>query len=124
MLTQFLLVGPRVKWFFVSSVGVILLCLLGDYLLQEWNSLCDLFHFVHCPLIRAGSKALMDNLVHAIVAGWCWLNVWLLDRLTEKWNRVIALQVVCCTVLGSLLDMDHFIQAGSLNIHVSTLPFR
>lgn len=109
------LVGSRVRWCVVSSAGVILLCLLGDYLLTQWDYLCELA--VCSPSIRTVSKALMDNLVHAVVAGWSWFNTWLLHT-PEKWNRAVALQVICCTGLGSLLDIDHFIQAASLDVQV------
>ncbi len=115
MVLQFSLGGPRNKWFILSSIGIIFLSLIGDHYLNKWDTLCDLF--VHVIFIRVITKALTDNMIHAVVAGWSWLNVWLLQT-KEEWSRRIVWQILMCTALGSLLDIDHFIQAGTLDIQV------
>lgn len=115
MVPQLSLSGPRIKWYILSSIGIIILSLVVDHYLNKWATLCDLF--VHVILIRVITRALTDNMVHAAVAGWSWLNVWLLQT-KEEWSRRIVCQILICTTMGSLLDIDHFIQAVTLDIQV------
>ena len=115
MVPQLSLSGPRIKWYILSSIGIIILSLVVDHYLNKWATLCDLF--VHVILIRVITRALTDNMVHAAVAGWSWLNVWLLQT-KEEWSRRIVCQILICTTMGSLLDIDHFIQTVTLDIQV------
>ncbi|XP_031846842.1 transmembrane protein 267 [Nomia melanderi] len=72
----------------------------------------------------AASRAIFDNITHAIVGGLIWAVILtLLKRpLTQNFRSIIW-----CTVLSSLIDIDHFIAAWSWKLsdatHLEKRPF-
>ena len=96
-----------------SSVGLGAFCLAADYVVFKLNKTWK--EIPHGKLIKAS----LDNIAHALVGGWSWLNLVLL--MEEPWSAVRGVQVVCCTAMASLIDLDHFISAGSLSFTVSQL---
>ena len=109
--------SPRVKWFLLSSAGILLVCWIGDHFLNKWDKLCDLF--THVILARIISRALVDTTIHATIAGWSWLNVWLLQA-EEGWSPSKLWQALACGLLASLVDIDHFLEAKSWYLEVCT----
>ena len=96
----------------VSSPGLgVLFCLALDYVIFKRDEFWA--RSSHGTVF----KAILDNSVHAIVAGWTWLNVVLL--LKESFSAVRVIEVACCAFMGSVIDLDHFIAAGSLSMRVS-----
>nr|ACO11147.1 C5orf28 homolog [Caligus rogercresseyi] len=91
---------------FVSLV-IILACLCGDYLtLTYFNS-------------RLG-RALADSLTHGTIAGLSWYGVQVFLREPFSLEEVIA-----SVVIGSAIDIDHFIEGGSLSLQAAiSLPHR
>lgn len=92
--------------FVVQSVLVVFLLvtsLLGDFLVGKSE--------VHLH------KALLDNATHAVIAGISWLIVCF--RFKYENALQIALEVLGCAALGSLIDLDHFLAARSLRLKVS-----
>ena len=63
-----------------SSVGLGTFCLAADYVVfkldKTWKEI------PHGKLIKAS----LDNIAHALVGGWCWLNLVLL--MEEPWSAV------------------------------------
>lgn len=91
----------RRAWFVISSSGLVILCLAVDWVLSTWNP--------NIIFLITVTSLITDSVVHALVAGWCWFNIWIL-RLDEEWNTKQN-QIVVCAVMGSLLDVDYIIQA-------------
>ena len=83
-----------------------------------------MFHF------RLATLALLDNTRHGFVSGLCWLIVLIgtndvsinhLKRLTFDPWMLIELSVA--TMIGSLIDIDHFVEARSLALQVKYPQF-
>lgn len=102
----------RQAWFVVSSIGLAILCLAVDWFLASWDT--------NILYLRIITRLVTDNILHALIGGWCWFNVWLL-LLEEEWSRLRLIQVVVCAAMSSLLDVDHIIEARSLSIEVGDL---
>ncbi|KAH1005331.1 hypothetical protein HUJ04_006336 [Dendroctonus ponderosae] len=83
------------------TVSVSVAAVLGDYLITICNS----------PL----GKALCDNITHALIGGLAWTICYLnrAKTLEESDQRHGALEVLACTFLSSVIDLDHFIAARS-----------
>lgn len=62
-------------------------------------------------------KAITDNMIHAVLGGLSWFLVCLNYR--NKNSTQTLLEIVACTVVSSLIDLDHFAAAKSLNLKVS-----
>ncbi|KAL1506177.1 hypothetical protein ABEB36_005585 [Hypothenemus hampei] len=84
-------------------------------------------------LLRLLHNAIIDNVTHALIGGISWTIVCLNgDKGFKKANEL--LEIICCTILSSIIDLDHFIEARSvllknatkLNkrpfLHCSTIP--
>ena len=95
----------------VSSVCLSGFCLGADYIIfnleSRWSKL---------PHGRA-LRAVCDSLVHGVVGGWCWVNVLLVTQ--AEWNGARLLQVALCVAMAAGMDLDHMIEARSLQIVVS-----
>ncbi len=68
-------------------------------------------------------RALADNLAHALVAGLSWVVViagqkWQSHKPEELVSKSGLAEVILCASLGSLVDVDHFIESRSLNLQV------
>lgn len=66
---------------------------------------------------------LADNAAHALLAGLTWLHVcicsqWHVDDAYQY--KAMCMEVLMACICGSLLDIDHFITAGSLTLHAAT----
>lgn len=92
-----------------------LFSMAGDSLVSKWDQFCVNLS-IDSNTTKIITKALTDNLVHGVIAGWSWLNVNLLQG--HKWSQVLLWQTLACNALGSLIDIDHFIAAGSIHIQV------
>ena len=68
------------------------------------------------------TKAMADTLSHGIVAGWTCANVMLLGQHNLS---VGVVQVGMGVVLGSVIDLDHFVEARSLTleVHKQRMPY-
>ena len=88
-----------------NIAGMVLTCLFGDYL--TFTLLKD-----H----SAGFKALSDSSTHGLVALFSWYYI-------EKSLK----NSIFCAMVAMLVDLDHFIEAKSLQLHqalnLSSRPF-
>ena len=101
--------GFVLRAFLTSLIGLV--SFLGDKGLQNGKS----------EIVRAIS----DNLTHATVGGITWALVLILSKKSVLEN---VGSVIVCFFMSSLIDVDHFITAGSWDINVSNkclmyLPF-
>jgi len=95
----------------LGSIVLVLVCVIGD-------KVCSL------PALQPSKwalvRALSDNATHGVVGGLSWWIVfgiqWPLGTAASRLN-----QSLWCAFLASALDLDHFVAAGSINIHVSTI---
>ncbi|XP_054843063.1 transmembrane protein 267 [Eublepharis macularius] len=92
----------------ISSLGLGIFCFAADKFLQ--------FSFIQQ---NDWLRALSDNTVHGIVGLWSWAIV---IGLKKKSNFS---EVIFAGFLSSVIDMDHFILAGSFSLKAAlTLPQR
>ncbi|XP_015430695.1 PREDICTED: transmembrane protein C5orf28 [Dufourea novaeangliae] len=70
------------------------------------------------------SRAIFDNITHAIVGGLTWAVIL---NLSKKSLTQYFPSIVCCFLLSSFIDVDHFIAAWSWKIndatHLEKRPF-
>lgn len=92
--------GFALRLFLTSLIGFV--SFLGDKGLQNGKT----------EIVRAIS----DNLTHATVGGLTWTLVLLLSKKSVV-NNID--NVIACFFVSSFIDADHFISAGSWDIHVS-----
>lgn len=62
-------------------------------------------------------KAIFDNFTHAAIAGISWIIVCFYFRCSDLY--VVFSEVLACTMIGSVIDLDHFLMARSVNLKVS-----
>ena len=95
-----------------SSVLLAMFCFGADYTVFQWPPLQKSEHKM--KLLRA----VTDTLSHGVIAGWTCANV----LLWQPGNNlsVGVVQVGMGMVIGSILDLDHFIEARSLKLEVIT----
>ncbi|XP_077203186.1 transmembrane protein 267 [Paroedura picta] len=92
----------------VSSLGLGIFCFAADRFLQ--------FSFIQQ---NYWLRALSDNTVHGVVGLWSWAIVNGLKKKSDFWEVIFA------GFLSSVIDVDHFILAGSLSLKAAlTLPQR
>lgn len=81
-------------------------CLLGDYLLNKYNN----HHII---------KSLTDNITHSLVGLFCAIII--VNYYQNNFCRTESLLLVLTSFLiSSIIDVDHFIEAKSLSLIVST----
>lgn len=90
----------------ISSLGLGVFCYLADRLLQ--------FPFIQQIYWL---RALSDNMVHGIIGLWSWAIVIGLKKKSD------FTEVILAGFLSSVIDMDHFILAGSFSLKVSKHKF-
>lgn len=61
-------------------------------------------------------KALFDNATHAVIGGLSWLFVCL--KYKSSHHTLSLLEIALCTVVSSVIDLDHFFAAGSIHLKV------
>uniref|UniRef100_A0A8C5SLP8 Transmembrane protein 267 n=1 Tax=Laticauda laticaudata TaxID=8630 RepID=A0A8C5SLP8_LATLA len=83
----------------ISSLGLGIFCYLADRLLQ--------YSFIQQTYWL---RALSDNMVHGIIGLWSWAIVIGLKKKSD------FTEVILAGFLSSVIDMDHFILAGSLSL--------
>ena len=93
--------------FLLSSVAFGVFLLLADYFVFCWRPVQD----------RRPLKALADNFTHGVAGGWCWANAVLLLGQPVNYSHVF-LEVSMGVLFGSIIDLDHFIEARSLAVEV------
>lgn len=81
---------------------IVVVALGGDYVVETSRS----------PVL----KAINDNLTHGLIGGLSWM-VYCVKR---RKSRLIVFEVVLCTLLSSLIDLDHFVAAKSVLLKVSS----
>ncbi|XP_020639261.1 transmembrane protein 267 [Pogona vitticeps] len=92
----------------ISSLGLGIFCFVADKLLQ--------FSFIQQ---NDWLRALSDNTVHGVVGLWSWAIVIGLKKKSD------FTEVMLAGFLSSVIDVDHFILAGSLSLKAAfTLPRR
>lgn len=89
------------------TAGLCLTAILGDFLVQK---------FEHSHIL----KAVIDNGTHAAIGGLTWSVVCFQRKIFPSSSEIIW-QVLLCTVVASMTDVDHFIEAKSLKLQVNTL---
>ncbi|XP_059471573.1 transmembrane protein 267 [Neocloeon triangulifer] len=99
----------------LGSILLVLICVAGDQICR-----LSVLQSSKWALLRA----LADNVTHGAVGGLSW---WLLIGI--QWPLLPAssriLQSIWVAFIASAIDLDHFVAAGSLNIHdVVRLPHR
>lgn len=91
------------KLFIVSfCIGLIALC--GD---------C-----VENKLTIPWTVALVDNLTHALIGCLSWLSVSLGKSTNVRDDKIMCREIVCCGLIASLIDLDHFLSAFSWKLAV------
>ncbi|VEN43758.1 unnamed protein product [Callosobruchus maculatus] len=95
------------KFFSLSAILIALLGLIavvGDYLVKHTN--LHLF------------QAVFDNTTHAIIGGLTWF-IFCLKYKNSNTLQSLA-EVALCTIISSMIDLDHFVAARSLNLEDAT----
>lgn len=85
------------------TVLLALVAITGDYVVHHSN-----LHVF---------QAVFDNATHSIIGGLCWCIFCLRYRSFNAYQTLI--EVALCALISSLIDIDHFIAAGSLNLKVN-----
>lgn len=87
------------NWVINTALSLIIAvaCVVGDKIVQSMSE----------PL----SKALVDNLTHAIVGLLSAIIVF-----TDQWDKIYL--SIACLLMSSFIDADHFIAAKSLKLSV------
>ncbi|XP_031575160.1 transmembrane protein 267-like [Actinia tenebrosa] len=99
--------GITKSMFILQYIFLGLICVTIDYLLT-------------LPIIdnRDFSRAMVDNMGHALIGGVSWITV-------VGIHRKGILQAIGCAVMSSLIDVDHFVMARSLHLkNAVSLPHR
>jgi hypothetical protein len=89
--------------FILQYVFLGLICIGTDYL-------------VKLPIVNNNdySRALVDNMGHALIGGVSWLVV-------VGIHKEGILQAIGCAAMSSLIDLDHFIMARSFHLKVQCI---
>ncbi|XP_041460403.1 transmembrane protein 267-like [Lytechinus variegatus] len=93
---------------FVLSAILIVTCITGDFLLSK----------IHPPRPSYWYRALVDNGTHGLVGLLSWaivINPTLLPFGALLENEFLW-EIILCGILSSLVDLDHFAAAGTLNL--------
>ena len=90
----------------IWSFALAMVCLLGDHLCSALSEAELLW------------QALADSATHGAVGMMSWAVVVMPGLSPARWT-----QCVLCGVLASVLDVDHFLQARSLQLKVSRPSF-
>ena len=99
-----------VALYILKVLPIYVTCFISDYFLKS-NILLSM------KIERVDlAKAICDNAGHAAIAGLCWLII--LDYNVRIRSLI---EVGICGVIGSLVDVDHFIHARSLYLKVSSI---
>lgn len=95
------------KYLFTSNVYLTFLlgivAVLGDYMVAHTK-----LHIF---------QAIFDNTTHAVIGGVSWFLVCINYR-KELSSSYVVLETAACSLLSSLIDVDHFIAAKSLKLSV------
>ncbi|CAG9854602.1 unnamed protein product [Phyllotreta striolata] len=79
-------------------------------------------------------QALFDNATHFTIGGLCWFIVCLHSNSRGVGSTRKIVEIACCSLLSSLIDVDHFVEAKSISLknatnlkrrpflHCSTIP--
>ncbi|KAF5912098.1 hypothetical protein HPG69_003372 [Diceros bicornis minor] len=88
----------------ISSLGLGIFCLVADRLLQF-------------SIIQQNDwlRALSDNAVHCVIGMWSWAIVIGVKKKTDFGEVILA------GFLASVIDVDHFLLAGSLSLKVRSI---
>ncbi|KAJ8962020.1 hypothetical protein NQ314_005802, partial [Rhamnusium bicolor] len=63
-------------------------------------------------------QALFDNSTHALIGGLSWFITCLIDKNHHSYQ--ILLEVAVCSFIASIIDLDHFVAAKSLQLKDAT----
>lgn len=85
---------------------IVVVALGGDYVVETSRS----------PVL----KAINDNLTHGLIGGLSWMVYCVKRRKSQLGLRLIVFEVVLCTLLSSLIDLDHFVAAKSVLLKVGS----
>ncbi|XP_066147476.1 transmembrane protein 267 [Euwallacea fornicatus] len=88
------------------TAGIAAVAIAGDHLV----TLCG------APFL----KALSDNLTHAVIGGLSWSICYFNRQKSLAETRYGFIEILSCTVLSSLIDLDHFLSAKSLSLKDAT----
>lgn len=103
----------------LAEVSLALLCIIGDYYIFDTDKLIKLVNRV-VGLSERLVRAMMDNASHSLVAQASWF-------IATYPNRFNLVEMIACGLIASLLDLDHFISAGSTRlvdaVSLSQRPF-
>nr|ACO15770.1 C5orf28 homolog [Caligus clemensi] len=86
----------------MGCVAILLTCLVGDYLTLY-------------SLKTRLQRALVDSLTHGFVAGLSWFTAQ-----AFMWEAPCGKEIVASWIIGSGIDVDHFIEGGSLSLKAAT----
>lgn len=87
------------------TLCLIVVALVGDFLV---NYVVTHFH-----------KALCDNGTHTLIAAISWLIVCVWSR--YKYVNQLYYEILACAIIGSAIDLDHFIIARTTNLKVFSI---
>lgn len=62
-------------------------------------------------------QAIFDNATHGVIGGLSWFLI-CINYKKELSSSYVVLETAACSFLSSLIDVDHFIAAKSLNLTV------
>lgn len=83
-----------------------LVAIIGDFLVSNSNT-----HI---------SKAIFDNSTHSVIGGLTWFIVVLKIKNQNAHKRLF--EVFLCSLIASLIDLDHFFMAKSIRLKVTAEP--
>ncbi len=103
------LLNSKAGFIFISEIVLLLLVIIGDYYVFDTAYLIlkinQIVGFLNERLIRA----LLDNICHCLVGvlSWCIIS----------YPKLILYEIIAVGFMSSIIDIDHFISARSLNLN-------
>ena len=95
-------------WILLNYIPLPVICFVFDYLLESTHIFTD-YRFKKPTVVRA----IWDEIGHGLIALCSWLAVTNYELTTRNVAEALA-----CGAIGMLIDVDHFVHAGSFSLQV------
>ena len=92
----------------LNHVPLPVICFIFDYLLKSTHIFTD--HRFKKPTVV---RAICDEIGHGMIALCSWLAV-----TNFKLTTINVVEALTCGAIGMLIDVDHFVHAGSFSLQV------
>ena len=98
----------RYIWILLNYVPLPVICFIFDYLLKSTHIFTD-HRFKKPTFVRA----ICDEIGHGLIALSSWFAVTNYELTTRN-----VVEALACGTIGMLIDVDHFVHAGSYSLQV------